>query len=703
MPQRGRTISLISMFISSLVSGIACAEGQKTSDNPENNPDPAVIEVTARLGTEKAKDVPFSINVIDGFELQSDRLYNLDTALRSVPGVDINAGGSGADANIRIRGVGSLYQVSMDDNSVVLNVDGVSISSRYLSLGTLDVKQIEVLKGPQGTLFGRSSSAGAVNVVTNKPTETFEGHVAAEYGQDNQHLEEAVLSGPLSDTLSARFAVRNQGMESWITNQESGEPAIKPHSLDYRGSLLWQPQDGISALLTAERQDARQQSQLMVLRPYGKTPSVKMTPDLMDDNRLELERYSLEASYDLSASRITSITALTRMDNRLNKAYDRLVMNALYGSEMQYVVRDNMRENVFSQDLRWQSLPDEEVFWVGGVNMFHSSRHFDFSDYMMQSQFDRHFKTDSYALYGEMTYPLTDRLKLTGGLRQTWDDKTYDAVYSKRTGQSTDSRSLNDNNTTARTALSWAITPNTSLYGTLSVGSKPAGFNDTATSRGESEPYKSSRVYTVETGFKSELLDGNLSLNGALFASKVRDDHLLSYNYQTFSSSAVSVDTRSYGAELDARWNLNRQWSLAAAVSYLDAEITSDAKGVSGGNVQKGNPVPDVPRWSGNLKARYLHDLPPFFGLDNPMLDAQVNYRLVSSRSADPQNHFDLGGYGKVDARIGLVNGSAEFYLWGDNLLDKQYDLFAWHFTPTVQAGMPSRGRSVGAGFKWFF
>lgn len=707
MPQRGhispRKIPGRCLLIFFLFSGLVGAQEKGSTQVPESKEDPSVIEVTARHGAEKAREVPFGISVLDGTELESKRLYNLDAALRSMPGVDINSWGGATDTNVRIRGVGSLYQVSMDDNSVVLNIDGVSMSSRYLSLGALDVKQIEVLKGPQGTLYGRSGSAGAINVVTNKPTDYFEGHVMAEYGQDNQHIEEAVVSGPLVDTLSARFAVRNSGSESWVTNKEDGKPITDPRSVEYRGSLLWQPTDGTSALLTAERQDARQQVPLMVLRPYGSNPSVKMTPGLMDDNKSTLDRYSLEASHDLSTSRIASITALTRMDNKLKKSYDKLVMKALYGRDEMHIAYDNMDEDVISQELRWQSLPGADVFWVGGVNAFHSRRTMDTADQMAQAQYDRDFETNSYALYGEVTYPLSERLKLTGGVRQTWDHKTYDATYYKRTGTSSDSRSLSDNHTTGRAALSYAITPQTNVYGTLSVGSKPAGFNDYATGSSDSRPYKSSTVYTAEIGFKSELLDGGLLLNGALFASKVRDDHLLSYSYETLTSSAVNVDTRSYGMELEARWNINKHWSLATAASYLDAEITSDAPGVSGGDVTAGNRVPDVPHWSGSLNVRYLRDLPPFLGLNTPMLNAQVNYRLVDKRPADPQNHFDLSSYGKLDSRISLINGNVEFYVWGDNLLDEQYDLYGYYFTPTVQVGMPSRGRSVGAGFKWCF
>ncbi len=677
---------------------------QKEADDsgPKEETVLPATKVTARHGKEEAKDVPFGLSVLDGLEMESRRLYNLELALRSIPGVDINSWGGAGDSNIRIRGVGSLYQVSMDDSSVVLNVDGVSMSGRYASMAALDVERVEVLKGPQGTLFGRSSGAGAINVVTNKPTRHFEGHVQAEYGQDHQRMEEAVLSGPLSEQLSARFAIRESGTDNWITNLEDGKPLSKPHGLEFRGSLLWEPAAGTSALLTAERQDKREIAPAMVIRPYGGDPAVMQTSGLADGNKQALERYSLEVSHDLADSRVTSITAMTRMDTHIDKTFDKLVMLALYGMPMERLATDKSNEDVVSQEFRWQSLPGAEVFWVTGMNFFHSDRSLDSAD-KMAGTFNHDFKTDSYALYGEATYPLTARLKATAGLRYTWDHKTYDATYDDiATGQSKDRRHIDEGHATGRAGLSYAVTPQTNLYGTLAIGSKPGGFNDYAYSVSDSEPYKASRIYMGELGFKSELLDGNLSLNGALFFSKVRDDHLLSYDYQTMATRAVGVETRSRGVELEGRWNVNRRWSLGAAVSYLDAEITSDALGVSGGDVASGNRVPDVPRWSGNLNVRYQRNLPVFLGFSAPSLDAQLNYRLIGKRPADPQNHFDLDSYGKLDLRVSIINRDIELYVWGDNLLDDRYDLYGYYFTPTVQVGMPSRGRSVGAGLKWY-
>ena len=128
-------------------------------------------------------------------------------------------------ANVRIRGVGSLYLSGTDDNSVVVNVDGVPTSVSNVGLGTLDAEQIEVLKGPQGTLFGRSSTAGAIDVRSAPPVlNHFGGHVRGELGNDHHHLAEGVLNAPLGDTLAARIALRHSAQDLWYENSATGRP-----------------------------------------------------------------------------------------------------------------------------------------------------------------------------------------------------------------------------------------------------------------------------------------------------------------------------------------------------------------------------------------------------------------------------------------------------------------------------------------------
>ena len=657
------------------------------------------VSVTARHSEERAKDIPFGIDIVDGEDIQTRGQQTLENALRSTPGVNIWSDGSPHSANILIRGTGSINPVSMDDGSVALSVDGVPMSMRNLSLGTLDVERVEILKGPQGTLFGSSSRAGAINVTTNKPTRHLEGHVRTEYGQDHQHLEEAVASGPLSERLSGRIAIRNSGTEHWVENAQDGKPVSKPRSLMVRGSLLWEGGPGTSALLVAEREAAKRSPGLTVLRPYGDKPAFDVTQGLFDHNEKTVERYSATINHDLAASRLTSVTAYTTLDTDFIGGYDARAMQAMFGVSEENMHRSVMDGHTASQDLRWSSLPGTSVFWVTGVNLSRAKRTFDQLYLSNGFQAERRYETTSQGLYGELTYPLTKVLKLTGGLRHTWDRKSYDAVYG---GAVPDRRRLRDDYSTGRVALSYEATSTTSVYGALSRGYESGGVSDYPTQPADSVPYKESVSNAAEIGFKTESGDRRLALSGALFATWVSDDHLLGFDPASFATATVNADTRSRGAELQGEWRLNG-FALSAGVSYIDAEIASDVSGVSGGDVRKGNRTPDVPRWGGSLAVSYTRSLPDFMGLSSPLLNARLDYQYVGSRPADPQNGFDLDSYEKADLRIGVMMSNAEVYLYGDNLLDEQYDLYGFSPSPMVFVGAPARGRTVGVGLRYDF
>lgn len=661
------------------------------------------LVVTARQGEELAKEVPFGLSVLGGEEIEIRRLQDIEDALRSVPGVDVNSSGGVDDPNIRIRGVGSLYSASRDDNSVVLNVDGVSMSSRNLSMGTLDVERIEVLKGPQGTLFGRNSEAGAINVTTRKPTRYNEGYVRGEIGEQNQYLAEGILSGPLSESFSGRFAARTSGSDHWVENARDGDPVSEPREAAFRGSLLWEPGTDTSALLVAERQQARDHVNLILLRPFDDAPSLDLPPATFDENEVTTDRYSVELTHDLPNSRLTSTTAAVTTDIIAWRVYDRQTMEALYGMSTEYLNRDSADERIVSQEVRWSSLPGARTFWITGVHTARSDRSYDSQDTFQDTTSLRDFTTNSVGVYGEITYPLTETLKLTGGLRHSWDRKEYEADYIAGGSTTRDERDLTDHYTTGRAGLSYAVTPSTNIFGIVARGYKSGGFNDFATDRESSQPYKSASVNTAEIGFKTDIVDQHFTLNGSLFFNRVHDDHLLGYDSATLVTSTVNADTETRGAELEGSWRFNGGTTIAAGLSHIDAEITTDVAGASGGDVAAGNRVPDVPRWSGSVSLSHIEELPGFLGLTAPALNSSINYRVAGSRPADAQNSFNLDRYHKLDLRLGLMIGSGEIYAWGDNLLNEQYDLYGFQLAPSVAIGAPARGRTVGVGFNYQF
>lgn len=663
----------------------------------------SAVTVNARLASERLQDIPFGLSVIDGTTIENGRMLDVESVLRRTPGVDVNSYGGGNDANIRIRGVGSLNQVSMDDGSVALNMDGVAMSARHASLATFDVDRIEVLKGPQGTLFGRNSEAGAINVTSRRPTWQTEGYLRVEGGQDGQQLVEGAVGGPLSDQLAGRLAVRYGSFDSWVQNSSNGRPMVEPNDVAVKGSLLWKIGDDTRALLILEGQNTKHYTGMEVLRPFGHTPRLDLTPGAFDDNYKRLRRNSIEIDHDLENSRITSVTGYTEAAFRGTKGYDRNITQILYGSPFEYLVTDSSRERVASEDLHWSSLPGSDTFWVTGVNVSHADRTFDSRYESSGNVQKRDFTNDNAALYGETTIPLGEVFKITGGLRYSHDKKDYDGDYSAAGVTVPDHRSVAENYLTGRVALSYAINPETNLYVLTARGHKARGFNDYSTQPIDSVPYRAAKVDTHEAGIKYQSADRRLNFSGAVYINQVSNDHLLGYDFNTMAVSTVNADTRSRGVEFEGGWVPWPAFRIDAGATYIDAKITSPALGVSGGDVASGNRIPDVPRWSGNVALSYRHELAALWGISDPAVNIQLNVRRVGARPADAQNHFDLKGYNKVDMHIGLESGQSEVYVWADNLTNARYDLYGNYSSPTVTTGMPARGRTLGIGARWDF
>lgn len=666
------------------------------------------ITVSARGGKtqEDPKDLPFGITLVSGEEIEERGLTSIEDVLRATPGVNVNSSGGANVSSLYIRGIGALYPMSMDDTSVAVNLDGSPLSSRHISLGNLDVEHIEVLKGSQGTLFGGLAEAGAINITTRKPTRHVEGYARGEYGQEGQHLVAGAIGGPLTDQLSGRIAIQQSAFDYPITNLQTGEPVAEPDLLALRGSLMWDATPDTSVLVSTERQKARHMGENIVLRPYGDNPVMDVSPGIYANSHKTVERSSLQVDHELDNSQFTAVTSYTDGFNTSPVVYDRLIQASKTGNPnaTEYWQLQESREQVLTQDLRLSSLPGAHTFWIGGLSLLHSDRSYDNprNTYGTSNAQFRDFTTNRYGLYGETTLPLSSDWKLTAGLRHTWDSKTFDATYLSGGAATGESETLSDDFTTGRIGLTHALTPEINVYSMLSRGYNPGGFQDYGNAPGTAS-YRAATSKSAELGFKSAMAEQRLTLNGALFYTDVEDNHLLSYDSATYAVSAVNADTRSMGAELQASWQFDNGLTLSGDVSYIDAEITTDAFRIGDGDVHAGNHMPDIPRWSSHLALVYQKQISPFFGISSPLLNARLDYNYQGARPADPQNSFDLDAYHKIDMRLGVGSGDTEWYVWGRNLMDEHYDLYGYFAPPSTYYGAPAQGRAFGLGVNHTF
>jgi len=713
-------------------AGLIAATPALAEDEPSVTPEaeggPLVLEtvtVTARHSEEDVRDLPFSVLVVGGDEIEADGAVSIEDTFKSTPGIGYNSFGDTETANIKIRGVGTLSRVTGDDSSVVVYVDGMPHGVNAVSTQTLDIERMELLKGPQGTLYGRNSEAGAINIISRRPTDTAEGYVRGEIGTEDYRLTEGVISGPILDTLKGRLAFRYTGMDAWVDSADTGNPLDEAEDVVIRGTLVWEPTDTTTLTVIGNHEALTDHASYAVLRPYGDDPVSDVEEGRFDDNKWNT-RVSAELEHEFPFAVATLFSGYTHTDYRNRPAnYEGLLYEKLVGFRPDGFQTLYMHQNAYNQELRLSSRPENEIFWVTGANYYRSDRSWDTRDAYdyynstktQNADIDRDFTVESYALFGEITYPIIDRLRVTGGLRHTWEHKTYDAVWQASDSNpstlryATDSQTLDDDYTTGRLGLSYDMTRELTVYGQYARGYKSGSWSDFGTyiSEGESNPpFKAAVVNSYEIGFKSEWMGGDLAVNGALFWNVTKDDHLFLFDPATYTTTPYNFDTESKGAELDATWRMGHGFTLGGSLAYTDATITG-VPAAAASLVGEGNQVPDVSKWSWTLSLTHEQALPDFMVFDNPMLTTTIRNQYVGDRPADAENHFDFSSYNILDFRLGLSTDEAEIYFRADNLLDERYDLNGYYYPAFVPGGndatmgAPSQGRSFVFGASYYF
>ncbi len=615
------------------------------------------VMVTASRRREPASEVPLKVDVIVTTTLERQGARELGDYLADLPGVSLAHGGAFAGA-LSIRG---LATASVGAASVGVYVDDVATGSSApyglgavspLDMGLLDLNHIEVLRGPQGTLYGAGAMGGVVKYVTNEPdTAEFSGKVRLDTSvtQDggNGYTVGAVVNVPIKlDMAAVRIA-------AYKTRFGGYDDAIGPaadHNIN-RGSTtgvrvsgLLTPTRNLTVRLTATSQEqSRAGNNYEDLNPVtGAFTSGERTRSLgaPEPSSVRTTLLGLDLEYNMGWARLNAITSLqdVSLHGQADVSAQLVPLLAGYGVPATSGWVDSLgKQHRVSQEFRLTSAASHDLEWLAGLYINHERAstaggyRYDTAAGLGTLNLYETAKPTTYkdlAAYGDATWHVTRALALTGGVRVARMEQTYTNTSSGALagGNSSNGGSSKENATTWLATASYALAKDSSVYTRIASGYRPGGPNGLLpnTSAAIKPTFTSDSLWSYELGYKGLLLDRTLQVEGALYDIEW-SDILQPINDNGFGFFTNAGKARISGAELSLGWLPSTSWRVDGSLSLIDARLRTDASGLGG---KAGDRIPSTPKASAALAATRN------FEIGGNAAYAGMNVRYISERNA---------------------------------------------------------------------
>ena len=655
-------VALISGFFSAPFAGAQEEKSKQETAQEEKargEYELEVMTVTAQKQEENVQEVPVSITVFNEQDIEDMKIESVRDMADFVPNLMIFDNGQPGANSPSMRGIhapGESYTVSTG-----LYVDGVPVlTASGFEEGMLDIERIEVLRGPQGTLYGKNTETGAINIITRQPDNEFRGRVSAQGGEDKKGQFSLNLSGPIQkDKLFLGIAGQYYRKDGFIENTITGDIVDDREHWFGRAHLRWTPMDKLDISLIASRLEYDEGQINFNFTEKGTAmfglpapENRKVSSNLEAKNTSSDDSQSLKITYDISDSlTLTSVTA-----RRIYK--DINIMDADFSSAtLMHTDKDNEYSKI-SQELRLNSSA-EQLKWLVGLYYDKDQNDVDFkvtSDFpTMAAVILRDFDGDTYAAFAHLTYSPTEQLSLVGGLRYEKEEREFeDNVYNRK---------FEDlwNELTPKIALEYCFTPAIMTYVSASKGYRSGGFNTLATDP-QYYSYDAETLWSYEIGLKSAFLNNRLILNGSVYYMDITDMQVTEAVTPVESYLTNAAEATAKGVELEMTARVSDGLSLMAGFGYSDIEFDSfkDAMGD-----YEGNKNPFAPDYTFNIGAQYRHDS-GFY--------ARADLIGYGKMYFDKANDYPRDAYEIVNAKSGYETEHFDIYLYAKNLFDKEYD-----------------------------
>ncbi|MFT3763037.1 MAG: TonB-dependent receptor [Pseudoxanthomonas sp.] len=673
------------------------------------------VTVTAERRVQDVQKTAIAISVESGEELLRKGVTTIDAALREAPGVEIQSRPQGGQ--IYIRGVGSNGDSNYIDSAVSVMRDNVySGTAEAVMAAMYDVDRVEVLRGPQGTLYGRNATGGTVNVITNAPVDEFESALNLQAGGYGLAHADAAVNLPVSDALALRFAGMREVRDGYYSNG-GGDSNV----YGARFKALYKPSERFSLLASVDYLHLKNLGVTTVPRAFTipTDPEGNIPPPLVwlqwrtdyDDpwdvdpeHPAQWQEYafttaSLQTDWDLGWGVLTVLPAYSRSDRHVFTDLVSGIADDDLDGEPDSLPEDRWREKQYTLEARLASPQQSPVKWVVGAYYLHSEN----VSLLADSQTDPALSltdyidfggvqpTTSKAVFGQLTWPLGDALRGTLGLRYTRDHKAWLTDYQSIIGSwdpGPQTYTADANALTYKAGIEYDLGASAMLYAQVASGYKSGGFSTTAS---PPKSYDPEYLTAFELGVKSRLLDNRLQINAETFLYRYEDYQV---QYQAFGVENINPDAledddpsndtlfqqfvanagegKIYGGELDTRYRFTDNDELRLALTYTHARYGKiDEPQIAYASYAR---VANTPEWTARLG--YSHD----WVLGNGgLLSANVSVRWSDEYDATMQT--DLPGnpdihqdsFTRSDASLSYVPGAGGWSMtaWVRNIEDK--------------------------------
>lgn len=732
--------SAIGLLTTSAAYAQTASQPQAPSAAPTEASDASLVDivVTAQKRPERLQETPVAVTAFTQADLDAGVNRTLVDIVKTAPGVSFSSGNTARAEGIRIRGVGTASFSEGVTGSVATVVDGIVLGRQAQGLFELnDIAQIEVLRGPQGTLYGATSTAGLINIVTQRPSASPTAAWDVQYGNFNEVRARATVSGPLAgDTLKARISGYYAIRDGEITNVVNGEDLNNRREYGFRGKIELQATPNLNFLLTGDFIESRNRCCSLTFRTVG-TPAAIAPVIASESNRnvalnspasAQLNRawgVTLQGDYNLGSAVITSITGYRRWTFSDGGDVDFTALNII-----PFAGTDNQSRQ-FSQELRIASKGENRLSYIAGLYFFDQTLD-------AQSRFDqrlaplfipnatgaaigqiretavRTIRQKQYSAFAQLEYKVADTVKLIGGLRYTKFDLGLDFARTNTnpllgtiTGAPFNSLLVlglptaftttnNDTNLSGKAGIQFQPTRDVMAYASYTRGYKgPAVRADSGDPIAGADVAITARIApetvdSYEAGIRTQFLDRKLTINLTGFYSKFKNFQANTVNpanpVQQSLVNAGDVSTR--GAELEVSLRPLTGLTLAGSAAYVDAQygnilVSCNAfRTVAGCNPVgaafllnlNGQQFQNAPRWTSNLSANYDFAV----GSDlRAFVRGEAQYRssVYFNFARDPLTR--QGGYTLFNATVGLRTADDRFSVsvYGKNLSNQDYAL----------------------------